>query len=129
MSEMTATRTALTLVGVLIWLGAAALLWRTQVPVGLDVPELSKDDLFAPKTVARAEDYAELPRLLWLGRTAMELALLASIAVGARALAERLPGGRVVRSLLALLVVLAALWLVGLPFGLAGHWWRRRYDL
>jgi STE24 endopeptidase len=129
MSEMTATRTALTLVGALLWLGAAAWLWRTQVPAGLDVPELTKDELFPPSVVERAEEYARLPRLLWLGRTATELGLLVVLAVGAPALVARLRGGRVLRSVLALLVVLAALWLVHLPFGLAAHWWRRRYDL
>jgi STE24 endopeptidase len=129
MSEMTATRIALTLVTALLWLGAAAWLWRTDVPVGLEVVELSKEELFPPETVAHAEEYARLPRLLWLGRTGLELALLVVLALGSRALVERLRGGAVARSLQALIVVLVALWLVGLPFGIAGHWWRRRYDL
>src|SRR5687768_11663183 len=129
MSEITAIRTALTLVAAALWLGAAAWLWRTLVPADLDPETLVPVDLFPPETTERARDYAQLPRLLWLGGTGVQVALLAVLAGGARSMVDRLPGTRVVRSLLLLAIVLAALWLAQLPFGLAGHWWRRRYDL
>jgi STE24 endopeptidase len=129
MSEMTAIRTGLTLVAAALWLGAAAWLWRTQVPAGLDPEKLVPIDLFPPDSIRRARDYSQLPRLLWLGGIAVQLALLALLAGGARSMVDRLPGGRVARSLLLLSIVLAAAWLARLPFGLAGHWWRRRYDL
>ena len=96
---------------------AGWLLWRTQVPAGLAVADV---ELRAP----RAEEYARLPRWLWLGRTALELAVLAGLAAAGPWLARRLRLGVVV-----LLGVLAALWLVALPFGLALHWWQRRYGL
>jgi STE24 endopeptidase len=117
MSEKTAARIggatlALAGFGVAAWL-----LWRTQVPSGLDASPVHF-------RAQRAEDYARLPRLLWAGHAAAEVALLAVLAAAGRWLAARLRFGVPV-----LLVVLAALWLVELPFGLVGHWWERRYGL
>jgi STE24 endopeptidase len=117
MSERTAARigvATLTLAGFGV---AAWLLWRTQVPAGLRTPRV---ELQAP----RAEEYARLPRLLWAGRTAAELGLLAGLAAAGARLARRLRFGVAV-----LVAVLAALWLVELPFGLVLHWWQRRYGL
>jgi Zn-dependent protease with chaperone function len=117
MSEMTAARigaATLTLAGFAV---AAWLLWRTQVPSGLDLPAVH---LRAP----RADQYSRLPRWLWLGRTAAVLFVLAALVVAGPWLARRLRYGVAV-----LLVVLAALWLVELPFGLVLHWWNRRYGL
>src|SRR5688500_13561657 len=117
MSEQTATRIG---AAALAAAGAAAagwLLWRTQVPGDLQLPEI---ELQAP----RAEEYARLPRLLWAGRMAADLLLLAGLAAAGPWLARRLRFGIGV-----LLAVLAPLWLVNLPCGLVLHWWRRRYDL
>jgi STE24 endopeptidase len=117
MSERTAARIggatlALAAFGVAAWL-----LWRTQVPAGLDAPSAR---LRAP----RAEEYSRLPRLLWAGHAVAELAALAGLALAGRWLVARLRFGLAV-----LLAVLAALWLVRLPFGLVLHWWQRRYGL
>ncbi|MEX0674283.1 MAG: M48 family metalloprotease [Gaiellaceae bacterium] len=114
MTSLRAASAAFVLAG-----GAAAawLLWRTQVPADLQLPEV---ELEAP----RAEEYARLPRLLWAGRTAADLLLLAGLAAAGPWLARRLRFGVAV-----LLAVLAALWLVNLPFGLVLHWWQRRFGL
>lgn len=96
---------------------AAWLLWRTEVPGGLELPRVELDE-------PRAEEYARLPRLLWAGRTGAELVVLALLVAAGARLARRLRFGVAV-----LLAVLVALWLVRLPFGLAGHWWQRRYGL
>jgi len=96
---------------------AAWLLWRTQVPGGLELPAVR---FRAP----RADEYSRLPRALWAGRTAAALLVLAGLAAAGPWLARRLRHGVAV-----LLVVLAALWLVELPFGLVLHWWQRRYGL
>jgi STE24 endopeptidase len=40
-----------------------------------------------------------------------------------------LPGPLLVRGLLLALIAFAAAWLARLPFGLAAHWWERRYGL
>jgi STE24 endopeptidase len=119
MSEMTATRIvgAATLV---VWIAAAALLWRTEVPGDLRLPDVKAAELFPAEHVEEADEYAGGHRLLWAGSTLVSLALLAL-------LAWRPPPGR--RPLLVLVAVLAALWLARLPFGVAAHWWRRRHGI
>lgn len=96
---------------------AAWLLWQTEVPGDLALPpvELRSE---------AADEYARLPRPLWIGRTLAELALLAALAAMGARLARRLRHG-----VLVLLVVLAAVWLVRLPFDATLHWWRRRHGL
>jgi STE24 endopeptidase len=117
MSETTAARIGVATLAAAGYVAAAWLLWRTQVPERLALPGA---ELEAPE----AEDYARVARLLWVGRTLTELALLGwLIALGPR-LAGRLRYGVVV-----LLAVLAALWLARLPWGAAAHWWRRRHGL
>lgn len=117
MSETTATRIGLATLAAALWAAAAWLLWRTQVPQGLALPGA---ELEAPE----AEDYAGVARLLWVGRTLTELALLGWLAALGPRLAGALRYGVVV-----LLAVLAALWLARLPWGAAAHWWRRRHGL
>src|SRR5919206_183254 len=55
----------------------------------------------------------------------------AAVAVAAAAprLVRRLRGPAFVRALELGLVALLAVWLARLPFGVAGHWWERRYGL
>src|SRR5215210_4462816 len=117
MSERTAARIggatlALAAFGVAAWL-----LWRTEVLSGLDA---APAHLRAP----RADEYSRLPRWLWAAHTVVELAVLAGLALAGRWLAARLRFGVAL-----LFAVLAALWLVQLPFGLVLHWWQRRYGL
>ena len=114
---MTAARIAAATLTAAGFAAAGWLLWQTQVPAGLELPRV---DLRVP----RAKEYARLPRLLWAGRTAAELVLLGGLAAAGPWLARRLRSGFAV-----LLAVLAALWLVQLPFGLVLHWWQRRYGL
>jgi STE24 endopeptidase len=117
MSERTAARIGAATLALVGFAVAAWLLWRTQVPSGLDLPSVH---LRAP----RADEYSRLPRWLWVGRTVAVLAVLAALVAAGPWLARRLRYGVAV-----LLVVLAALWLVELPFGLVLHWWNRRYGL
>src|SRR6266540_2273461 len=132
MSDMTATRTvriiALGLAAGL-WVVAAALLWRTEVPGDLHLPRVSPRTAFPPAVLAETADYARFLRLVWLGSVAAELAVLVALARRAPALAARARGGAVGRGLQLLLATLAAQWLVALPFGAAAHWWRRRHDV
>jgi STE24 endopeptidase len=117
MSEMTAARIGVATLAAAVFGVAAWLLWRTEVPGDLVLPHVEL-------RAERADDYSRVARALWLARTAAELVLLGSLAaVGAR-LARRLRYG-----VLVLLAVLAALWLVRLPFGVVAHWWRRRHGL
>jgi STE24 endopeptidase len=125
---MTATRIAwaatLVLGGV-----AAVLLWQTEVPGDLQLPEVRAEELFPAAHLEEAADYARGHRLLRIGADAATLLALALLAWRAPGLARRLRGPQVVRGLLLLGAALAAIWLARLPFGLAAQWWRRRHGI
>jgi len=113
----------------LLWFLAAVVLWRTEVPGGLSVPRLDERAEFSPARLRAADEYVRVPRALWALAILSQLAVLALLARRGRSLAGRLPGSRAVRSSVFLLLVLAALWFVRLPFALGGHAWRRRHGL
>jgi STE24 endopeptidase len=129
---MTATRIgrlATLAVLVFLWLLAASTLWQTQVPGNLARPDLSATEVWTEEQLEASADYARVARGIWLGGVVSQLAVLALLAALGPRLARRLGGRPLVRGLALLLGVLALVWVARLPFGLAGHWWRRRHDL
>jgi STE24 endopeptidase len=128
MSVMTATRmvrVATIVAAAAAWGVAATLLWQTDVPGGLELPRLDASAEFGARHLEETSDYARFHRVNWVLSTLAQLAVLVGLCVRT----PRLRGGRVVRGAGLLLAALAALWLVRLPFGLAGHWWRRRHGI
>lgn len=95
-------------------LAAASLLWQTDVPDDLVLRAPPASEL---PGAARAEEYGDGLRWLWLGEVAAQL-------VVAGALAWRWRPRHAFR---ALGVLLVALWLARLPFRAGAHGWRRRY--
>jgi STE24 endopeptidase len=108
---------------------SASLLWRTRVPVDLRLPSPAERDFFSARELREAAEYARTARLIWVGRTFAPLAALAVLAALGPRIAARLRGGMIRRGLFMLALVLAAIWLARLPFGLAALWWRRRHGL
>jgi STE24 endopeptidase len=128
MSEMTATRMlglATIIAAAVAWVVCAALLWRTQVPSGLDLPQLQASAEFTARHLAETADYARFHRVNWILATLAQIGVLVLICLRP----PLLPGGPLARGVGLVLVALAAVWLVRLPFGLAGHWWRRRHGI
>jgi STE24 endopeptidase len=124
MSEMTAIRLAILGTLAAVWLAFAALLWRTSVPAH-EEPSLDAAALFGEPTLARNARYEYVLTTLWaLGL----VALLAVLAVAVRSAPRPRTPALVSGALLGGGVFVLA-WLVDLPFRLAGHWWRRRYDI
>ncbi|HEV2902460.1 MAG TPA: M48 family metalloprotease [Gaiellaceae bacterium] len=127
MSEITASRTRrFWAIGAAAagWLVAAALLWRTAVP-DLSLPDVDPATVFTAEYLERSERYAQFNRVNWVLATLVQLAVLVvCVRLAPRFRARGIPGG-VALGLGTLVVV----WLAGLPFVLAGHWWRRRYDV
>ncbi|MBD0291723.1 MAG: M48 family metalloprotease [Thermoleophilia bacterium] len=114
-----------------LWAGAAALLWRTDVP-HLRVPDLDVRSYFGAGELARAERFRTVTRAMWLASTALELSVVALFAWRARPLAavlRRALAGPVRVGVALALAVLLASWLTVLPLGALAHWWRRRYGL
>ncbi len=127
---MTATRRAATIAVLSAgWIVAAALLWRTSVPDGLDLPALDAGSLFPAEQVERAERYERFLRWNALARMLAQLAVAVGVVILAPAIVRRLRGGPVVRGVTLVAIAYVALWLARLPFGLAALWWRRRYDV
>jgi len=119
---MTATRIG---VGTLtaVWLVAALLLWRTEVPGGLEVQPTSAP--FAAFDLDRAERHDAVLRLLALGGLAAELVALFALT------RVRVPlrGPALARAAEVGVLAAAALLVARLPFGVATLWWQRRYGI
>src|SRR5216117_1951014 len=86
MSEMTAMRIVVSATLTVLWLAAAWLLWRTEVPEDLHTPALSAATVFGAGQIARSERYARFLRvdlvlevgaqllvLVWLARRRLRL--------------------------------------------------------
>jgi STE24 endopeptidase len=133
MSEMTATRTVLR-IGTLFlfavsWAFAARALWATEVPSGLDLPDVAATDEFGRAELRRAARHDAFLRWDFLLALLAQLGALAFVAWRAPRWAARLPGPLLVRGVVLGTIAFAAAWLARLPFGLAAHWWERRYGL
>src|ERR687898_1616467 len=126
MSEMTASRTrGLWAIGAaVVWLVAAALLWRTVMP-DLSLPDVDPSTVFSAESLERSDRYARFNRVNWVLATLVQLAVLVvCVRLAPRFRVRGIPGGVALG-----LGTLVAVWVAGLPFVLAGHWWRRRYDV
>jgi Zn-dependent protease with chaperone function len=108
-----------------LWLVAAALLWRTSVPGDLNLAHLDPREFFSARHLERSETYQRGLRLLWIGATLVQLVVLVlAVRLAPRTGWRGIPGGVALGAL-----TLVAVWLAGLPFVLAAHWWRRRYGI
>jgi STE24 endopeptidase len=110
------------------WIVAAVLLWRTSVP-SLELGGLDVHRYFSPQVLARAHDYSNGERVLWLFGTIASLATLAILVWRLPRSAYRLGLGRVGAAIVLGMVAVSALWLVQLPFSIAGLWWQHHYGL
>ncbi len=124
MSEMTAMRIVAGATLAAAWVAVALLLWRTTVP-DVAAPELDATALFGADLLERNARYGYGHALLWALGAAAQLGALALLA-RRRA---RPPGAWPIAAALVGALLYAAAWLADLPFDLAGHWWRRRYDV
>src|SRR4051794_38055695 len=127
MSNRIAMRIGLVL-GLAAWIVAAILLWRTSVPK-LELGGLDTHRYFPPQLLARAHRYGNGERLLWLLSTIASLGALGVLAWRLPRSARALGLGRVSSAIVIGMVVVATLWLVRLPFTIAGLWWQHHYGL
>jgi STE24 endopeptidase len=114
--------------GLAAWIVAAVLLWRTTVP-SLSLGGLDPHRYFSAELLARARRYGNGERLLWLLSTVATLAALGVLAWRLPRSARALGLGRVGSAIVIGMVVVATLWLVRLPFTIAGLWWQHHYGL
>jgi STE24 endopeptidase len=129
MSEMTATRIGLWATLTAVYVAAAALLWQTDVPDDLTLPVVDATRVFGAEQLAENTRYARFLRVDLVLSLAAQLGVLALLARHRQAIAARLPGSTLVRAALLGAGIVAALWVVHLPFAVVRHWWRRRHDV
>jgi STE24 endopeptidase len=128
---MTATRirkAATLAVAAGVWVTCAWLLARTSVP-SLDTSGLDPHRYFSQRSLDRAARYTRGAEVLWLLSTA---ATLAALVVLARILPARVRSiglGRIGSAVIVGMVLIVALWFVGLPFSLADLWWQHHWGL
>jgi STE24 endopeptidase len=111
------------------WLFAASLLWRTQVPANLGLPQVDPHRYFSDALLRRTARHDGFLRIDFLLANAAQLVALWVLAVRAPRVVPRLRGGALLRGLELALVALVLSWLARFPFGLAAEWWDRRYGL
>jgi STE24 endopeptidase len=113
----------------IVWLAVAAWLWRTAVPDGLDLPAVDAGAVFGARAIEEAADYRRVLRALWAGLNVSQLAVLVLLVRAAPRLEHRLQGRTLLRGIQLGLISVLLLWVVWLPFGAVGLWWRRKHDI
>jgi STE24 endopeptidase len=129
---MTATRVlkvATLVLAAAAWLVAAALLWRTRVPDGLSLPHLDPARFFSPAARHRAEHYDSVGRLLFVLGIAVELLVLAVLALFGRRLARGFALGEIGTGVMLAVAANLFVWTAAVPLGVIAHWWDRRYGI
>jgi STE24 endopeptidase len=133
---MTATRTRRLLVGAGtllvaagVWVVAAWLLWETSVPSGLSIPDLSEDAFFTQSELEKANDYELFHRINWLLSTVVLFVVLGIYAVKGVQFMRESAAGPIGTGMLLAMLGFGLVWLVSVPFAVAGNWWDRRHGV
>jgi STE24 endopeptidase len=129
---MTATRLlkgATIVLAVAALLVVAALLWRTKVPGSLHRPHLDPAAYFTQSQLHRAARYSSVWRLLFFVGVAVQLGVLAVLAVLGRPLARGFALGEIGAGVMIGVAASLFVTLATLPVGLVGLWWDRRYGI
>lgn len=107
------------------WLLTAWLLWGTSVPGDLAPVDVAPAEVFSRSHLERSDRYERFLRAVWAAATLAQITVLLVVAH----LAPRFRGRGISGGVALGAGALVAVWLATLPFVLAGHWWRRRYDV
>jgi STE24 endopeptidase len=108
---------------------AAWLLWETSVPSNLSIPDLSEGAFFSQSELEKANDYELFHRINWLLSTVVLFVVLGIYAVkGVRFMRES-AAGRIGTGMLLAMLGFGLVWLVSVPFAVAGNWWDRRHEV
>jgi STE24 endopeptidase len=111
-----------------VWFTCALLLARTSVPA-LDTSGLDPHRYFSQRSLDRAASYTRGVEVLWLLSTAATLAALVALARLLPAKVRSIGLGRIGSAVIVGMVLIVALWFVGLPFSLADLWWQHHWGL
>ncbi len=129
---MTAGRVARTAAFVLLgigWCVAAWLLWQTEVPDSLRLPDLDPEHYFSAEELSDAVTFEQVSRVIWICGLAVELAVFIVYARRGARLMRESAAGPIGTGMLLGMLGFALLWLAELPFDVLGLWWARRHGL
>jgi STE24 endopeptidase len=132
MSEMTATRIGRLATLVVFggaWLVAAALLWRTSVPMDLRLHGTDVHRYFSPSELAAAARYERFVYVLWGLHLVATIVALVVLTIRAPRFVRTIGLGRIGTGVILGMVMLVTLWFVSLPFGFTEQWWAARHGL
>lgn len=122
------TRWATLAVAAAVWCACAWLLARTSVP-SLHLGGLGERQYFTARSLHRAAGYSRGTDVLWLASTAATLAALVVLARVLPKTVRTIGLGRIGSAVIAGMLVIVALWFVGLPFSFAELWWQHHWGL
>jgi STE24 endopeptidase len=122
-------RLATLLVLAAVWILVARYLWRTSVPGGLSLPDLDAHRYFSDSELRHAYRYELFHRVNWILSTVALLGVLAVYAVRGMGFMSQSAAGRIGTGTLLAMLGFGIVWLVELPFVLAGNWWDRRHGV
>ena len=99
------------------------------MPSDLSIPDLSEDAFFTQSELDEADDYELFHRINWLLSTVVLFVVLGIYAVkGVRFMRES-AAGRIGTGMLLAMLGFGLVWLVSVPFAVAGNWWDRRHGV
>ena len=111
------------------WAIAAWLLWETSVPSDLRLPDLPAAKYFTGSELDKADDYELFHRINWLLSTVVLFVVLGFYAVRGVRFMKESAAGRIGTGMLLAMLGFGLVWLVQVPFAVAGNWWDRRHDV
>jgi STE24 endopeptidase len=126
---MRIVRPATIVAALVVWVLAAALLWRTKVPADLELPSLDASRVFGADAVRAGVRFDRFFELEWVLATLASLAALAVFAHRGPRLARSLGLGSVNAGIITAVLAAVLLWTVSLPFDIAAAWWSRRHGI
>jgi STE24 endopeptidase len=111
------------------WAVAAWLLWDTSVPSDLRLPHIPARDYFTQAELDEADDYELFHRINWLLSTVVLFVVLGFYAVRGVRFMKESAAGRIGTGMLLAMLGFGLVWLVQVPFAVAGNWWDRRHGV
>jgi STE24 endopeptidase len=111
------------------WVVGISLLWPTDVPDGLHLPDLDPNAFFTRAQLDEARDYEAFTRINTLLSIVVLVIVLALYARHGERFTRESAAGRIGTGMLLGMLGFAFVWLAQLPFGLVQLWWDRRHDV
>jgi STE24 endopeptidase len=111
------------------WVVVGSLLWPTDVPDNLRLPDLDPRAFFDPSDVEEAQDYETFTTINVILSTIVLVVVLALYARHGERFTRESAAGRIGTGMLLGMLGFAFVWFAQLPFGLVQLWWDRRHDV